>query len=224
MRYLILDVATTAIDGAHDFMEAPSAPSNYKDPEKIAAYIADEKTKQGERCGLDPDLGRITAIGTWATTQDTPIVHLCRNEDHERDVLTMLATTWLQQSKREYCHLVGYNSLKFDWPFLVRRAMYLGVPLRLELDRFKSPHIDLAERLTHRGLLPMRSLGFYVKRLGWTDLSKPLSGAEEARVPQTGLWAELEASVIHDVTATKRLAEWLGVLKASVDEEETVLA
>jgi hypothetical protein len=51
-----------------------------------------------------------------------------------------------------------------------------------------------------------------VRRLGWTDLLKPLTGAEEAQVPQTGRWDELRASLAHDVDATVRLARWLGVI------------
>jgi hypothetical protein len=54
---------------------------------------------------------------------------------------------------------------------------------------------------------------------------KPLSGAEEAQVHESGRWADLELSVRHDLTATKRLAEWLGVIQAAtpVDpDNETV--
>jgi hypothetical protein len=93
----------------------------------------------------------------------------------------------------------------------MRRASYLAVNLKINVDRYRTPHVDVSERLTHRGLLQAKSLGFYVRRLGWTDLVKPLSGAEEALAAQDGRWAEIETSVRHDLLATQRLASWLGV-------------
>jgi len=213
--YLVVDIATAPIAGAAEFLEEPTAPANYRDPEKIAAYVAEKRAEQLQRLALDPDLGRIAAIGYWLDSQ--PVVMLCETEEREREALQELSRS-LDARTRQYSSLVGYNSLEFDWPFLMRRARYLGVSLDINLDRYKTPHVDLAERLTHRGLLQMRSLSFYVKRLGWTDLHKTLSGAEEALAPERGQWAELEESVVHDVTATKRLAEWLGVLPTADTE------
>lgn len=207
--YLVVDIATAPIAGAAEFLEEPAAPANYRDPEKIAAYVAEKKAEQLQRLALDPDLGRIAAIGYWLP--DRPLIKLCKTEEDEREALVDLSR-FVDARTRQYSALVGYNSLKFDWPFLMRRARYLGVSLEINLDRYKTPHVDLAERLTHRGLLQMRSLSFYVKRLGWTDLHKTLSGAEEALAPELGQWVELEESVVHDVTATQRLAEWLGVI------------
>ncbi len=213
MNYLILDIATAPIDGAEGFLEEPSAPANYKDPEKIAAYIEKAKADALAKSALDPDLGRISAIGVWAVANnDAPTVWRCEEEVDELISLGALAQL-LDQTRASYSTLIGFNALKFDWPFLIRRAQYLGVHLPLELDRYKSTHIDLYDRLTMRGLCGAHSLGFYIKRLGWTDLVKPLSGAEEALAPSQGKWDELEASVIHDLTATKRLAEWMGVLQ-----------
>jgi hypothetical protein len=70
------------------------------------------------------------------------------------------------------------------------------------------------EILTDRNPQRRRALTFYVRRLGWTYLEKPMSGAEESRVIETGRWDDLSASVRHDVTATYLLAGWLGVIRA----------
>jgi len=51
-----------------------------------------------------------------------------------------------------------------------------------------------------------------VRRLGWSDLIKPLDGAEEARVFETGDWDKLMGAVAHDLRATARLAKWKGLL------------
>lgn len=61
---LVFDLETVAREDAADFLEPPCAPANYKDPDKIAAFIADATAKRLDKCALDPDLNRIVAIGT----------------------------------------------------------------------------------------------------------------------------------------------------------------
>lgn len=214
-RYCITDIATAPIDGCSDWLEEPTAPSNWRDPVKIAAYIAEKKADQTERAGLDLDLGRITGIGVWQSDYDKPEAWLCRTEDDERRAVQIFADA----HRTLNIPLIGYNSLRFDWPFLMRRAAYLAVELTINTDRFKSHHVDLSDVLTHRGALTPRSLGFYARRLG-LGLTKPLSGAEESQVPITGRWSELEASLVHDVTATRKVAEWLRIIApVSVDAQ-----
>lgn len=213
-RFTIIDVSTAPIPECGEYLDDCEAPANYKDPEKIAAYKAEARQKALDKAALDPDLCRITGIGLMhcGVTVSGPDVSLCRDEDEEREALTRV-TQLLAKVAVHYAPLVGYNALRFDWPVLQRRAWYLGVPLILDVDRYRTPHVDLSERLTQHGMLQSKSLGFYAKRLQWTDLQKPLSGAEEARVHETGQWDELRASLVHDVTATFRLAQWLGIVE-----------
>lgn len=215
MRPIIIDIATCPIDGVDAYIEEPRAPENYKDPVKIAAYILEAKAKACEKAALDPDLGRISMIGFEVFDELTTLK--CEDDNYERFAIEEIA----HMLKDGVGPLVGFNSLKFDWPVLLRRAMYLGVTLKINLDKYRSPHIDLLDRLTHHGLLTSRGLGFYVKRLGWTDLVKPLSGAEEALAPSQGRWDELAASVRHDVVATRRLAEWMDLGLFEDTEVET---
>jgi DNA polymerase elongation subunit (family B) len=206
MRSLIIDISTAPIDGVESYIEEPSAPSNYKDEAKIAAYVLQRKAELCAKAALEPDLGRITGIGLTNGTA-APMFYLCHDEAEETKALRELA---LIVGDRDT--LIGFNSMRFDWPMLVRRARYLGVELDIDISRYRSPHIDLLDKLTNHGQLTSRSLGFYVKRLGWTDLVKPLTGEEEAIVPLTGRWDELADSLRHDVEAIRRLANWLGVL------------
>ena len=47
-------------------MQVPSAPSNYKDEDKIAAYIAEKQAESLKTAALDPDYGKIIAIAfSW---------------------------------------------------------------------------------------------------------------------------------------------------------------
>ena len=213
MTYIILDVATTPMENASDFLETPTPPSNYTKPDTIAAWVAKTKEEQLAKAGLDLDLCRISGFG-WkvidvgAETQAN--VQTCEHGYLERAILEDIAV--LMQAHRDVV-LIGYNSLKFDWPVLMRRAMYLGVTFpRISLDRYKTHHIDLYDKLTQHGTLQGKSLGFYAKRLGMTDLVKPLSGEQESQVFTTGQWEALRQSIRHDVEATTRLARWMGVL------------
>lgn len=204
-RYLFLDVASTPIDNAAEYLEPVHAPSTWKDQAKIDAYVADKTAERTAGAGLDLDLARIAGIGLHG--QDGRDIWLCKTEDQERDALRSLGLVIQEVNP---C-IVTYNGFSFDIPLLMRRARYLDVPFpKISTDRFKSSHADLMLELTDRDPSRRRSLGFYVRRLGWSDLVKPLSGAEEARVPQTGQWDELAASIAHDLEATKRLAAWLG--------------
>lgn len=208
-RYLVLDVATAPMPGAVAYMDEPSAPANYKDAEKIAAYIAEKKAEQVERCGLDLDLCQITAVGLMGPDGD-PAVMTCQNEDAEREALATVARRCRVNTAP--LPVITYNGIKFDLPLVMRRARYLGVSFpAFNLDRFRTPHVDLCNVLTNNGALQAKSLGFYVRRLGWTDLTKALSGAEEARVLETGRWDELASSVRHDLIAAYRLAQWLAI-------------
>lgn len=209
-RYLVLDLATTVLPDAEQWIAADliEAPSNWKDEAKIAEYIRQKRQERLDRAALDPDCCSISCVGVL--TGAVEALYPCTDEAHERATLYDLAG----QLDSSDVRLITFNGFRFDLPILARRALYLGVDLPLEWDRYRTAHVDLYEQLTHHGMSSAHSLSWYVRRFGWTDLHKPLTGAEEARAPQEGRWDELCASVRHDVIATARLAEKLRVLPA----------
>lgn len=220
MSYLILDVASAQLPNAADFIDFESieAPDNYKKPEAIAGYIEAEKKRRIEKAGLDLDLAWITGIGMVEINyppdaSDLDAVRLCQSEEQEREVVKWAAYWFKALDPRS---IITYNGTQFDLAILQRRARYLGVDFpRIVLSpRWKCPCVDLMDLLIEGDPSRRRSLGFYVRRMGWTDLVKPLTGAEESRVPETGQWDLLEQSIRHDLVATKRLAQWLGVVEA----------
>lgn len=224
MSYLILDLATTGIDNAAEFISTDdiAAPANYKDPEKIAAYCEAKRAERIAEAALDVDLARITAIGLASPRWGNAInIDICRTEDDERAALETIRREALSaRSSYEWAMpLVSFNGLRYDWPLLMRRAFYLGVDFpAISLDRYRTNHIDVWDRLSHHGVLKAHSLTWYAKRLGWTDLVKPLSGAEEAQAAKDGKWDELRASVEHDVRACQRLAAHAKWIQAPVLE------
>ncbi len=164
---------------------------------------------------LDLDLCRISAIGLCDVTGWQPgeiDINVAKTESEERWLLNELR----QHFALHQAETITYNGIGFDLQVIERRCLYLGLqPMGWNLDRYRSPHVDLLAKLSDHGKRPYRPLGFYVKRLQWADLSKPLTGAEEAQAPAQGRWDELEASIRHDVEATRRLAVWMGVLQPS---------
>jgi hypothetical protein len=215
--WIVLDVATAPIEGAVDFLEPVSAPSRWKDQTKIAAYVAEKTAERADGAALDLDLSRVTAIGCMRSIGT--VIEYFPDEDVERKGFADLVE-WLRPQTiddlgyADQPTIITYGGHRFDLPLLMRRARYLGVKFpTLNTDRFKSPHVDLCDLLSDRDPTRRRSLNFYVKRLGWTDLAdKPLTGAEEAQVFEHGRWDDLAASVRRDVEATYRLAVWLGVI------------
>src|SRR5574343_1176148 len=104
---VIFDIETAPIDGAAEFIEPATAPANYKDPEKIAAYIAEKNDEAVGRCALDPDLCRVVAIGAWREDCRAESVWDCSDDDEAG----MLADFWRYV---EGGQLVGFNCIGFD--------------------------------------------------------------------------------------------------------------
>lgn len=104
-----------------------SAPANYKDPEKIAAYIAEHAEDAWRRCALDYRRGHILAIGV--AVDDGPVeVHV----DEEGDGLACLDglyATLKQQCPNGRLLWVGHNVKGFDLPWIWRLAVRHAHPI-----------------------------------------------------------------------------------------------
>jgi DNA polymerase elongation subunit (family B) len=217
MTHLILDVETVAIDGVETYLEPVSAPSNYKDPDKIAAYIADQQKAQAAKAALDIDLARIVAIGYRAITPgQTPIQDtlILKDEVQECRAIGLLWETFFSgYSPDDWAVTVTFNGLGFDLPLLLRRSLYLGIRApKLQLDRYKHPNvIDLLDILSLQGRLKYHGLQFYANRFG-IGVPSDITGAEIAAAVAEGNWTAVEEHCTADVETTYALAKRMGVL------------
>lgn len=229
MRYAVIDIETTAIDTAADYIEPASAPANYKDEAKIAAYVKDATAEKVQKAGLDPDLNRIVCIG-WRFHDSTHVGAVsCRSEEAEANALGYF---WGQVRN---CGLITFNGRRFDLPVLIRRSMYLGVKhAPVNMDRYRSPHIDLFEKLTFGGAITAHSLKFYAKRLG-LELKDEITGKDIAALVKAGTeaadeaardacWHAIEMHCKSDVNLTFQLAERMGVLESVTYPEAQMAA
>lgn len=206
IRALVLDIETLASPDAADFMEPVSAPSNYKDEAKIEAYIAERRTELLSKCALDPDLCTVAAVGY--AYDDCDEVYTA-NAFSEAE---MLSAIWDQV--RHSTAIVGFNILAFDLPVLIRRSQYLGVPMpSLNLDRYRTPHVDLMERLSFNGKLRFRGLDFYCKRFGVT-VPDAHSGKDIDALVTAGEWGVVADHCRADVKKTYALAVRLGYMQS----------
>jgi DNA polymerase elongation subunit (family B) len=207
---LVLDIETMPVDGADGFLEAVSAPANYKDPDKIAAYQVEKLSEQLARAALDPDLCALAAVGYQY--EDDPLVVYTFGDTSEPD---MLAAVW---ENVEMCDaVIGYNVLNFDLPVLIRRSQYLGVkvPVRgMALDRYRTPHVDLMQRLSFDGKLKFRGLDFYCRRFN-VEVPDEHCGKDIGALVQAADWAGVAAHCRADVAKTRALAIRLGYIRTT---------
>lgn len=200
---VVFDIETAPIDDAAQFLDDVEAPSNYKDEAKIAAYIADAKTKQLEKAALDLDLCRVVAIGWQIEGRENQAFTVEQNT--EADILNMF---WSYIGDR---HLVGFNCLGFDLPVMVRRAQYLGLRVpSVQIDKYRHPGVtDLQMVLSFNGQKTFRSLSFYCKRFG-ISVPDVIDGAGIGAAVQEGRWSYVRGHVQADVQKTAHLAAKLG--------------
>ena len=207
---LVFDIETAPIVGVETYLEPVSAPSNYKDEAKIAAYIAEAEKTQADKAALDPDLARIVALG-FRLAKDTTVV-CAMDEDSERALLRLFWET--ASSVRYGVQFVGFGNLEFDLPVLYRRSLYLDVPsVSVQIDRFKHPDVtDLMQILSFNGRNKYHSLGFYAARFGLLH-EDAIKGAQIPALVLAGDWEAVQAHVRADVDLT-----WQQIGRASCRE------
>lgn len=209
LRY-VLDIETAPLENCADYLDLSNfkAPANYKDPEKIAANLAEQKAEAIAKAALDLDLCRIVALGWMREDWNDPVVVYAMDERVEA---RSLRDFWDELDNRV---TIGYNQVGFDLPILLRRSLYLGVPAPvINLDKYRSPHIDLQQRLSLNGTKPYRSLNWYCKRLKLDVPCDETSGKDIGQLVTDGKWEDVAAHCRADVLKTRALAERMGVLR-----------
>lgn len=145
MKTVIFDIETGPASEFEMLLVMPtfSPPANYKDPEKIAQSINEQKAKFMERAALSAVTGRVLAIGYTVVDDET----------ESKDTTVLIEDEAVMMSKFfetiEGQRIIGFNSTNFDMPFLFRRAWARGIKPPVErLGKSKGfledpDHIDL---------------------------------------------------------------------------------
>ena len=208
---IVLDIETVASPDCATLLDPVRAPANYKDPIKIAAYCEEKLVERIATAALEADLCEVVALG-YCLEHDPSINVVSRDEQDEGE---MLAQLWDVVGHRP---VVGFNCLSFDLPVLIRRSQLLGVRYPdVNLDRYRTAHIDLLERLSFNGKLTYRSLAFYCRRFGIT-VADTTTGADIAALVAANQWPEIAAHCHADVEKTALLARRLGFIAPVLQE------
>lgn len=211
MRYRILDIETVGLPEAKEWVDPLKAPSNYKDPLKIDAYIKEAEAERAESFGLDPDTCRIVALGWHDVGFGDPKVRICKTEAEEIAALTEFWTTY----RERFTKIVTFNGLKFDLPVMVMRSLYLDVdyPEITIAPAWKASHIDLWQKLSLDGARKdVHSLAFYARRLGIGTLDK-VKGSDIQKLVNENNWQAVQEHCLSDLGLTHALANRLKQLK-----------
>jgi len=136
------------------------APSNYKDQDKIDAYVANAKIEALDKLALSPLTGRIILIGmlfdknpelanaTEYAINMKPVWYVPLQGEEEE----ILEKFWMLSSKHLFqdANLLSFNGKAFDLPFIMNRSAIKKVkpPRKMQMTDYLSkyrhtPHFDL---------------------------------------------------------------------------------
>lgn len=201
------DIETSPLPDSYLDMICPvfDAPSNWKDPEKIAANLTEQKAKWKTQAALSPLTGKILCVGVLDIDGSFMVI------DGDGDERALL-----EEFKRVVDHnkddqFVGFNIHSFDLPFLMKRAWRNGLAPCVRPGTYlarSEKWIDLRAIWQCGDRTAPGSLDVVAKFLGVG--AKTGSGADFA-----GLWDTDKPAAIeylrNDLNLTMEVAERMGV-------------
>lgn len=149
-----IDIETIPNDAMIPFLPEPEPAGNIKDPEKIKGDIAKKRVEQIEKMALSPLTGRVCAYSFYADGPGNAGYQVVSDISDESErlvvsgILKKLSTTGSGSP-----HIVTWNGIGFDLPFIYKRAMILRIPLppgcfrlsALTMRYKRIPHCDLMQ-------------------------------------------------------------------------------
>jgi len=162
MRSIIMDIETIANPAILPFLPPVEAKGTLKDPEKIAADIAEKKQKQIETLGLDKTTSLICCVTTLDVDEGEP-QSIMLNPD-TLDEKALLEKFW--EVVHPYERYVTFNGNSFDIPVLTFRSMINRVQPSVQISTQKyriTNHIDVRAILGNWDTYAKGTLDFYSK-------------------------------------------------------------
>jgi len=223
MQSICFDIETGSLPEAElasmvpAFDPAEVKTGNLKDPEKVAAKIAEAEANHRreffERAALDPLTGRVVAIGLLVNAECGMRNAEFRIIGHEDEAAT-LREFWevCRGEMGRINEMIGFNSRAFDLPFLIRRSFKHRVPVPFGIRRGRywgDEMVDLRELWQLGDRQARGSLDTVARHLGVGQ--KNGDGAAFAALWQSDREKAL-AYLKNDLELTARVAEALGVL------------
>jgi len=194
------------------------APANYKDAEKIDAYVVAARAQLAsehvdkvqaaiDKTSFDGGLGQIAVIG-WAVNDEAPQSMRVNDLSHEQE--RALLRDWfevlnqLHRSGGQRPLIVGHNVVAFDLPFIWKRAMIHGVRPPMWMPRDPKPWGEsVYDTMTQwAGARDRISLDRLCRVLG-IEGKTGITGADVWPMVRAGKMAEVAAYCEHDIEITR---------------------
>jgi len=211
----IIDIETAglAVEQIDHLAPTFTAPSNYKDADKIAANIAEQRMEWFKRAALSPMTGKIVAIGykiPYKVPTQATILHVA----NEIELLTEFWRDYEEHAKKQG-QMIGHNILGFDIPFIIRRswANKIRVPATVQNGRYLNERrfIDTMTAFQCGNRTEkFHSLDTVAKFMGFAGKTEAI-GAQFAEILATDPKRAL-AYLAADLQAVEDIAERMGIL------------
>ena len=153
---IIIDIETIPNLSMLPYLEEPQAPKNYKDPEKIEAYVIQKRQEMVDSMALDIDHAKIKAVGLAIGLDGNAMSYIVNGEAEEKEILKFV---WELIAETQG-PVIGWNIRGFDLPILKRRAWHLDIPVNLpgkrslDISRYSKEVIDLMQLFYNEGYGP----------------------------------------------------------------------
>ncbi|NLE57645.1 MAG: hypothetical protein GX616_04745 [Planctomycetes bacterium] len=194
---------------------------NVKNPVLIAEKIAEAKARAVEKAALDPHFARVLAIGVAVRGGDrinADVDILQRGEDPDVAERRLLVSFWDRIRSHEDNRFASFNGSRFDFPFLLRRSLLLGVrPVRIDCHPYRvaepdAEHLDVREALMQSecGDCHPCSLQYYAAAILGSDRPEQINRLDQSKlydVWQAGDDETIKFLCGWNVHETLRLAE-----------------
>ncbi|MCA9366232.1 ribonuclease H-like domain-containing protein [Candidatus Kaiserbacteria bacterium] len=194
-----------------------------------------------EGLGFSPLTGQVVAIGLYDLERQQGVVYYSTNTDtdavstiyrtkeekvgeytlKERTEEEMLSEFW--DGAQHYDTFVTFNGRAFDVPFLVHRAVILGIKPTVDMmsgrylyQQKTVKHIDLQDQLTFYGAMHRRpNLHLFCRAYGIeSPKAEGVAGDDVAQLYKDGQFLDIARYNVRDVVATTELyKKWLQYFK-----------
>lgn len=157
-KYLIFDIeAKPDIDlaQASGYFDNIKPPNNYKDEEKIEAWINAKREKLIDDLALNPKFARVY-LASFCNAGKITVVH----GDNEKKLIDFIGKS-IYEAYKAGSEIVTFNGCKYDFPVIIERGQInrVKLPYRLFANmkraEYRFNHYDLYK--THDGSLELNS-------------------------------------------------------------------
>jgi predicted PolB exonuclease-like 3'-5' exonuclease len=198
---IVIDIETIPRPASQNELDAWrkkwKAPSNYKDPDKIAAKKDEDESKWLDKRKFNPSGAKMISIAACVVGKTGELLN---HEVASGDDGTELST-WLREYLSGFADykLVTYNGRSFDLPIIARTLADSGVRLKRPIGKWGV--VDLYEYPFYRAAGGLK----YWSGVFGIDFDDSVDGSNVLELYDAGNWAEIERYNLDDVRITAEL-------------------